>query len=45
MIDLRPPGAVRWICGKLEEAGHETWAVGGAVRDVLARRHRGTGFF
>lgn len=30
------PGAVRWIVRTLEEAGYETWAVGGAVRDALA---------
>lgn len=30
-----PPGAVRWITRTLEEAGFETWAVGGAVRDAL----------
>ncbi|HZD04899.1 MAG TPA: CCA tRNA nucleotidyltransferase [Longimicrobiales bacterium] len=29
------PGAVRWIVRTLEGAGYETWAVGGAVRDVL----------
>ncbi len=29
------PPAVRWIARTLEEAGHETWVVGGAVRDVL----------
>lgn len=29
------PPAVRWIVRTLEEAGFETWAVGGAVRDVL----------
>lgn len=29
------PGAVRWIVRTLERAGYETWAVGGAVRDVL----------
>jgi tRNA nucleotidyltransferase (CCA-adding enzyme) len=36
---LRPedaPEAVRWITRTLEEAGHPTWAVGGAVRDRLA---------
>jgi len=36
---LRPdhaPEAVRWITRTLESAGHETWAVGGAVRDRLA---------
>ena len=30
-----PPQAVVWITRTLEEAGFETWAVGGAVRDVL----------
>jgi tRNA nucleotidyltransferase (CCA-adding enzyme) len=35
-IDLEAPGPVRWICRTLEEAGFETWAVGGAVRDALA---------
>ncbi|NJD18311.1 MAG: CCA tRNA nucleotidyltransferase [Gemmatimonadetes bacterium] len=29
------PPAVRWIVRKLEDAGFETWAVGGAVRDAL----------
>jgi tRNA nucleotidyltransferase (CCA-adding enzyme) len=29
------PPAVRWIARTLEGAGFETWAVGGAVRDVL----------
>ncbi|NIP82055.1 MAG: hypothetical protein GWM90_23680, partial [Gemmatimonadetes bacterium] len=32
------PPAVRWITRTLEEAGYETWAVGGAVRDAL-REH------
>lgn len=32
---LDPPKAVREIAERLEEAGHETWAVGGAVRDAL----------
>jgi tRNA nucleotidyltransferase (CCA-adding enzyme) len=35
------PPAVRWIAGTLEDAGHETWAVGGAVRDVLMGRPSG----
>lgn len=35
---LQAPPAVRWICRTLEEAGFETWAVGGAVRDALAGR-------
>jgi len=28
------PPAVRWITRTLEEAGYETWAVGGAIRDA-----------
>ena len=35
------PPAVRWVARTLEEAGHETWAVGGAVRDVLLGRPAG----
>ncbi len=37
MKHARPtaPPAVRWIVRKLEGAGFETWAVGGAVRDAL----------
>lgn len=35
-MDLDPPDAVRRIAGKLEDAGYETWAVGGAVRDRVA---------
>jgi len=33
---LRPavPPAVRWITRTLEDAGFETWAVGGAIRDA-----------
>ncbi|MEM7415351.1 MAG: CCA tRNA nucleotidyltransferase [Gemmatimonadota bacterium] len=30
-----PPDAVHWITERLEEAGFETWTVGGAVRDAL----------
>ena len=33
--ELPAPGAVRWIARTLEEAGFETWTVGGAVRDAL----------
>ena len=29
------PSAVKWMVRTLEEAGYETWAVGGAVRDVF----------
>lgn len=35
-MDLDPPDAVRGIAAKLEDAGYETWAVGGAVRDRVA---------
>ncbi|MDG2240875.1 MAG: hypothetical protein P8L30_11800 [Longimicrobiales bacterium] len=43
MTTLRPspPDSVLWIVKTLEEAGHETWAVGGAVRDTFARRPAG----
>src|SRR5918997_2650704 len=34
-IDLAPPAAVLAIADRLEEAGFETWCVGGAVRDAL----------
>lgn len=40
-MDLEPPEAVREIARKLEEAGYETWAVGGAVRDRVAGRPAG----
>ena len=32
---LRPPAEVRRIARVLADAGHEAWAVGGAVRDAL----------
>lgn len=32
---LRPPRPVLEIADRLEKAGHETWCVGGAVRDAL----------
>jgi len=37
MISVRPdvPPAVLWIARTLEDAGFETWAVGGAIRDAL----------
>ena len=35
------PPSVLWIARKLEDAGHDTWAVGGAVRDVLLGRPSG----
>lgn len=34
-VELHPPRAVRWIARRLEEAGYETWAVGGAIRDAV----------
>ncbi len=34
-VVIRPPAAVSAIAAKLEAAGHETWCVGGAVRDAL----------
>jgi len=40
-VDLHAPREVRWIVEKLEAAGFETWAVGGAVRDALAGRRPG----
>ncbi|HEX4936720.1 MAG TPA: CCA tRNA nucleotidyltransferase, partial [Gemmatimonadaceae bacterium] len=33
--NLTPPSEVQEIAGTLEQAGHETWCVGGAVRDAL----------
>jgi tRNA nucleotidyltransferase (CCA-adding enzyme) len=35
VLELHPPRAVREIAGRLDEAGFETWAVGGAVRDAV----------
>jgi tRNA nucleotidyltransferase (CCA-adding enzyme) len=43
-MDHRTPSAppdVGWIASTLEEAGFDTWAVGGAVRDVLLDRPSG----
>ena len=34
-LELPVPEAVRAIASRLENAGFETWAVGGAVRDSL----------
>lgn len=43
MTNVRPvaPEAVRWIVRKLEAAGFETWAVGGAIRDAIRRKPSG----
>ncbi len=35
-MNLHPPPAVLDITRKLHDAGHETWAVGGTLRDVVA---------
>ena len=35
MTKLNPPHTVRAIAKRLEDAGFETWCVGGAVRDAL----------
>lgn len=43
MTSLRVPGTVLEILHRLEKAGHETWCVGGAIRDALlgeAQTHR-----
>ena len=38
---LSIPNAVAGILARLEEAGHEAWCVGGAVRDLLLGREPG----
>lgn len=40
-VDLHPPRAVLELARTLEAAGYDTWAVGGAVRDVLLGRPAG----
>jgi tRNA nucleotidyltransferase (CCA-adding enzyme) len=40
-IKLDVPAAVAAIARRLEDRGHETWAVGGAVRDALLGGSRG----
>lgn len=35
------PEAVGWLATRLEEAGFETWVVGGAIRDLLLGRAAG----
>ena len=40
-MELNPPPAVVRIARRLEDAGFETWAVGGAVRDRVAGRPAG----
>ena len=34
-LEVSPPDQVLWIWRTLEEAGFETWIVGGAIRDIL----------
>lgn len=34
-VKLEPPAAVLELARKLDDAGHDIWAVGGAVRDAL----------
>lgn len=34
-MNVHAPGPVRELAQSLEQAGHETWCVGGAVRDAL----------
>ena len=38
LVGLQPPRGVAEIAERLEQAGHETWCVGGAVRDALLGR-------
>ncbi len=40
-FEVSPPDQVLWIWRTLEEAGFETWIVGGAIRDVLFGRPTG----
>jgi tRNA nucleotidyltransferase (CCA-adding enzyme) len=35
LLDLHPPRQVLEIAARLDQAGYETWAVGGAVRDAV----------
>ena len=38
IFQVSPPDQVLWIWRTLEEAGFETWIVGGAIRDILLGR-------
>ena len=40
-VEVSLPDQVLWIWRTLEEAGFETWIVGGAIRDVLFGRPTG----
>ncbi len=37
-FEVSPPDQVLWIWRTLEEAGFETWIVGGAIRDIMLGR-------
>ena len=37
-FEVSPPEQVLWIWRTLEDAGFETWIVGGAIRDILLGR-------
>ena len=37
-LEVSPPDQVLWIWRTLEEAGFETWIVGGAIRDIMLGR-------
>ena len=39
-VRLVVPASVRGIAETLERAGHETWCVGGAIRDALLKLPR-----
>ena len=40
-FEVSPPDQVLWIWHTLEEAGFETWIVGGAIRDIMLGRPAG----
>jgi tRNA nucleotidyltransferase (CCA-adding enzyme) len=39
VIELDAPASALWVVKRLEDAGFETWAVGGAVRDEIRGVH------
>ena len=40
-FEVSPPDQVLWVWRTLEEAGFETWIVGGAIRDLMLGRPTG----
>ena len=40
-FEVSPPDQVLWIWRTLEDAGFETWIVGGAIRDIMLGRPAG----